>query len=156
MKNKNLKTIFILILTITFLLCILFVVASYAIKIRSEGEQKASINVSSNKKLQSENKLKNKDVDFQPYMNEMQVKIKKNWNPPNSLKSKRIIVLFKIGKDGKLLSAKILKSSGSKKADNAALKALQDAQPFKALPKQCKDKSINVQFTFDYNVWGKK
>lgn len=64
--------------------------------------------------------------------------------------------MFKIGKDGKLLSAKILKSSGNKKAYNAALKALQNTQPFKPLPVQYKGKDINVQFTFDYNVWGKK
>lgn len=64
--------------------------------------------------------------------------------------------MFKIRKDGKLLSAKVLKSSGNKDIDKAALKALEDTQPLKPLPSKFKGKNADIQFTFDYNVHDKK
>lgn len=107
------------------------------------------------KKLPSKKQFKDGDIDFNPYMQELQVSIKKNWNPPKRPKSNQVVLLFKIRKDGKLLSAKVLKSSGNKDIDKAALKALEDTQPFKPLPSKFKGKNVDIQFTFDYNVWGK-
>ena len=42
-----------------------------------------------------------------------------------------------------------------KKVDDAALKAVEAAAPFKSLPEGFKGKSIDVEFTFDYKVLGK-
>ena len=102
----------------------------------------SNINYSSNEK----------DVDFKPYMNELQRKIKLNWSPPKGNESKNVIVLFKISKDGQLLSSKIQKTSGSFAVDRAALKAVQLAAPFKPLPINFNEESIDIQFSFDYNV----
>lgn len=96
------------------------------------------------------------EPDFGPYMRELQRSIKQNWNPPKGNSSRRIVVLFKVAKDGKLLALKIYKSSGNIMADRAALKAVETTAPFRPLPEKFKGKSVDIQFTFDYNVFNKR
>ncbi len=95
-----------------------------------------------------------KEPDFGPYMRELQRRIKMNWDPPKGNESKRVVLLFKIAKDGRLLSCRVFKSSGLQNADSAALNAVKLAAPFKPLPPEFKGQSIDIQFTFDYNVFG--
>ena len=95
-----------------------------------------------------------REPDFGPYMRELQRRIKINWNPPKGNESKRVVLLFKIAKDGRLLSCSVFKSSGLPSADKAALDAVKLTAPFKPLPAEFKGSSIDIQFTFDYNVFG--
>jgi TonB family protein len=95
-----------------------------------------------------------KEPDFGPYMRELQRRIKMNWDPPKGNESKRVVLLFKIAKDGRLLSCSVFKSSGLQNADAAALNAVKLAAPFRPLPPEFKGASIDIQFTFDYNVFG--
>ncbi len=95
-----------------------------------------------------------REPDFGPYMRELQRKIKLNWDPPKGNESKRVVLLFKIAKDGRLLSCRVHKSSGLQSADQAALKAVELTAPFRPLPGDFKGQSIDIQFTFDYNVFG--
>ena len=77
-----------------------------------------------------------------------------NWDPPKGNESKRVVLLFKIAKDGRLLSCRVFKSSGLPNADKAAINAVQLTAPFRPLPAEYKASSIDIQFTFDYNVFG--
>lgn len=95
-----------------------------------------------------------REPDFGPYMRELQRRIKMNWDPPKGNESKRVVLLFKIARDGRLLSCKVNKSSGLPSADQAALKAVELTAPFRPLPADFKGQSIDIQFTFDYNVFG--
>ena len=95
-----------------------------------------------------------REPDFGPYMRELQRRIKLNWDPPKGNESKRVVLLFKIAKDGRLLSCRVHKSSGLPSADQAALKAVELTAPFRPLPADFKGQSIDIQFTFDYNVFG--
>ncbi len=95
-----------------------------------------------------------KEPDFGPYMRELQRRIKMNWDPPKGNESKRVVLLFKIAKDGRLLSCSVFKSSGLQNADKAAINAVHLAAPFRPLPPEYKGQSIDIQFTFDYNVFG--
>ena len=95
-----------------------------------------------------------REPDFGPYMRELQRRIKMNWDPPKGNESKRVVLLFKIAKDGRLLSCSVFKSSGLQNADKAALNAVHLAAPFRPLPPEFKGQSIDIQFTFDYNVFG--
>ena len=95
-----------------------------------------------------------REPDFGPYMRELQRRIKLNWNPPKGNESKRVVLLFKIAKTGRLLSCRVFKSSGLPSADQAALKAVELTAPFRPLPPDFKGASIDIQFTFDYNVFG--
>lgn len=95
-----------------------------------------------------------REPDFGPYMRELQRRIKMNWDPPKGNESKRVVLLFKIARDGRLLSVRVFKSSGVPNADKAALSAVELTAPFKPLPPEFKGGSIDIQFTFDYNVFG--
>jgi TonB family protein len=52
-----------------------------------------------------------------------------------------------------LQESRIERSSGDAAVDKAAMAALQKAAPFPPLPGNRKD-PVDVQFTFDYNVYG--
>lgn len=95
-----------------------------------------------------------REPDFGPYMRDLQRRIKMNWDPPKGNESKRVVLLFKIAKDGRLLSARVFKSSGLPSSDKAALNAVELTAPFRPLPADFKGSSIDIQFTFDYNVFG--
>ena len=95
-----------------------------------------------------------KEPDFGPYMLDLQRRIKMNWDPPKGNESKRVVLLFKISKDGRLLSVSVHKSSGLATADNAAINAVKLTAPFRPLPPEFRGSSVDIQFTFDYNVLG--
>ena len=95
-----------------------------------------------------------REPDFGPYMRELQRRIKLNWDPPKGNESKTVVLLFKIARDGRLLSSKVHRSSGLPSADQAALKAVELTAPFRPLPADFKGQSIDIQFTFDYRVFG--
>lgn len=92
-------------------------------------------------------------VDFGAYMSELQRRIKKAWFPPRDLETKRVVVVFKIGRDGHLMKLRLERGSGAAVADNAALKAVETAAPFAPLPDGA-DEDVDIQFTFDYSVFG--
>jgi TonB family protein len=96
------------------------------------------------------------DVDFGPYMANLQRNIKHSWHPPKGNESKRVVVLFKIHKNGQLTNLRIDHSSGLAIADQAALRAIETAAAnFHALPEGASD-DVDIQFTFDYNVFSGK
>lgn len=92
------------------------------------------------------------EVDFGPYMQNLQKSIKKQWDPPKSDTSKRVVLLFTIQREGKIIKHSVFKSSGDEETDQAAIDALYKASPFGKLPRKFKGKSVDVQFTFDYNA----
>ena len=103
------------------------------------------------------NDNKSEDLgDFKPYMKNMQKTIKEQWDPPKGTESKRVVLLYTINKKGEVIKSSVFKSSGDEEMDNAALEALNAAAPFGKLPKSFKGKSVDVQFTFDYKVFGSK
>ncbi len=87
-----------------------------------------------------------------PYMRDLEQRIKKNWSPPKGDSSKRVVITFTIGRDGRLLSHQITKSSGVPLADRAAMSAIELTAPFRPLPPEFKGSSVPIEFTFDYNV----
>ncbi len=92
------------------------------------------------------------DVDFGPYMADLQRRIKRAWFPPKGNESKRVVVVFQVHKNGEMSNLRLDHSSGFALADQAALQAVQNAAPFRPLPPGAQD-SVDIQFTFDYNVF---
>lgn len=90
--------------------------------------------------------------NFGPYMAELQRRIKRAWYPPKDSLTKRVVVSFRIHRGGELSHLKIDKSAGTADADRAALAAVENASPFMPLPAGA-DESVDIQFTFDYNVY---
>lgn len=95
------------------------------------------------------------EADFAPYMRELQRKIKSNWHPPVNYDSKRVSVFMKIDKAGNLVACSIYQSSGFKNADKAVLDAVYKTAPFRPLPNEYKGKTVDIIFTFDFNVYSK-
>ena len=95
-----------------------------------------------------------RQADWGPYMRNLEARIRRNWNPPKGDTSKRVVIYFKISRDGKLLSMNVVKSSGLALADQAARAAIQQSAPFPPLPPEYKGSNIDIDFTFDYNVLG--
>jgi TonB family protein len=93
-----------------------------------------------------------KDVDFGPYMAELQRRIKRAWFPPKDARSKRVKVIFKVHRNGEITNLRLANSSGLTAADEAALKAIQTAAPFHPLPAGA-PVDVDIEFTFDYNVF---
>ena len=101
----------------------------------------------------STQKLMEQNPDmFKNYMYNMQTKIKSNWNPPSQDVSRGVTLLYTINRDGTLKKYRVLKSSGVKELDDAAIEALKRSFPSEPLPEGFGGKSVDVQFTFDYNV----
>ncbi len=94
------------------------------------------------------------EPDFGPYIAELQRRIRRNWAPPVEDRSKRVVALFKVSRDGRLLSLRIQQSSGSPAADQAAMAAVRASAPFKQLPPNYPGNDIDVQFIFDYEIYG--
>ena len=105
-----------------------------------------------NKASNTQNNIQD-GVDFGQYMRNLQKRIKKNWNPPKGNQSKRVVLNFSLDRKGKVLKYSIVQSSGVKAVDDAAVKALKEAEPFGNLPKKFTKDAVDVQFTFDYNVF---
>ena len=95
-----------------------------------------------------------KDVDFGPYMAELQRRVKRNWIPPEQGNSRRSVLRFSISRNGEVSNLRVGKSSGNPDSDAAAMDAVRRAAPFRTLPTAYKQRNIDIQFTFDINVFG--
>lgn len=92
------------------------------------------------------------DIDFAPYMSDLQRRIKRAWFPPKGMETKVVVAVFKVHQHGELSDLKVNKSSGAAIADKAALKAVENAAPFRPLPTGSPE-NVDISFTFDYNVF---
>lgn len=145
MHNPKSKTISapIVLISSTILLSTIFIAPSFSTEPLTEDGQ------SSNKPIAA-----TADLDFGPYMADLQRRIKRAWFPPRGNETRKVTVIFKVHADGKVSDIKLDKSSGVEPADAAALSAITNASPFRMLPAGA-PKVVDIQFTFDYNVFSK-
>lgn len=74
------------------------------------------------------------DFKFHWYLNNVQQKLERFWNPPTENNQIKVVVHFIIFNDGNISEPSIRKSSGSSTVDNLALRAVKLAAPFGRLP----------------------
>lgn len=96
------------------------------------------------------------DVDYGAFMADLQKRISRNWIPPRGQESRKVVLLFYVGRDGRLIKVDVKKSSGEPDVDRAAIEAVQVSSPFTSVPPQMKEDVLPVEFTFDYNVLNPK
>jgi TonB family protein len=94
------------------------------------------------------------DTDFGPYMAELKRRVKRNWIPPEQGNSRRSVLRFSISRAGEVSNLRVGKTSGNPDSDAAAMDAVSKTAPFESLPSEYKGKNIDIQFTFDINVFG--
>lgn len=90
-------------------------------------------------------------ADFNPYMNTMYCTIKKNWHPTENSDAGKVVVSYKIKRDGTIIEPKVV-SSTNKELNQSAIEAIEKSSPLQPLPKKCKKDLIEVSFTFNYNL----
>lgn len=90
-------------------------------------------------------------VDFNSYMNTMYSSIKKNWHPTENSGTGKVVISYKIKRDGTIIEPKIV-SSTNKALNKYAIEAIKKSSPLQPLPKRCKRDLIEVSFTFNYNL----
>ena len=90
-------------------------------------------------------------ADFNSYMNTMYSSIKKNWHPTENSDAGKVVVSYKIKRDGTIIEPKVV-SSTNKALNQSAIEAIEKSSPLQPLPKKCKKDLIEVSFTFNYNL----
>ena len=86
------------------------------------------------------------------YIKEIELSIKTNWTPPVGSNLKKASVKFTVNKDGELVSNVLFSSSGMADFDKSALDAIEMSKPFPPLPDALNRDSLDIVFTFDFNV----
>lgn len=92
-----------------------------------------------------------RDINWKPYVSEVQYWIKQNWSPPIDSISRLTTITFQILSDGSVRNVAISKSSGDDSVDQDGLKTVRKAAPFLPLPEGVSD-HVSMEFTFNYNV----
>lgn len=91
---------------------------------------------------------------FTSYALRIRDKIGANWKPVGGYLApegeKRVVVTFKILKDGRISDLQVEKPSGISFLDQSALRAVFNAQPFPPLPSDFNQESLGVHFGFEY------
>jgi len=94
------------------------------------------------------------NIDITSYLNQLQQRVKQQWLPEVSQSSRRTVLNFTINRSGQLSNLQLAQTSGFSLTDQAALNAIQRAAPFAPLPTGYTSNHIDIQFTFNINVYG--
>jgi len=99
-----------------------------------------------------------REMMYRSYMERLREKIEGIWSYPDEAARSGIygdlVIRFVIRKDGSLGSVRVLRTSGHSMLDEAALKALRDAEPYWPLPAGWDRSSLTVTGHFIYNLYG--
>ncbi len=94
------------------------------------------------------------DTGIAAYLQELQQRVKQQWVPELTQTSRRTVLHFTINRSGEINGLVIAQSSGFGVTDQAALSAVKRAAPFGPLPSAYPENHIDIQFTFNINVYG--
>lgn len=99
-----------------------------------------------------------KELRYYSYMQRLKEKIERIWRYPPQAAEKGIYgdlyIRFTINKDGRLGNIELLRTSGYRDLDEAAIRALKDAEPFWPLPDEWKKEDLIITGHFIYSLYG--
>jgi TonB family protein len=100
--------------------------------------------------------LISKDPVFGPYLVDLQRRIKRSWFPPRGHESDTVSVTFQVDRMGRLIALGLVTESGHLPSDLAALKAIENAPPFRPLPEVAREvQSFDLTFGSDLYSGGR-
>ncbi len=67
--------------------------------------------------------------------------------------SREVVVRFFISPNGKASKVRLVKSTPVKAANEAAIRAVENSEPFPTLPLRLQSTGAEVEYTLKYNVW---
>ena len=85
------------------------------------------------------------------YLKELHRRIKRSWTPPPG-ETRTAEILFRIQRNGKVVSMKLARSSGDSESDDAAMVAIGGCAPFKTLPADFPSDYLDLLYTFNYTA----
>jgi len=99
-----------------------------------------------------------KELKYYTYMMRLKERIEGIWKYPNEAASRGIYgdlyIRFTIKKNGMLGDTELVRTSGHRSLDEAAMKALKDAEPFWPLPDEWGKDAITITGHFVYSLYG--
>lgn len=99
-----------------------------------------------------------KDLRYLGYLQRLKERIEHIWIYPPDAAAKGIygdlVIEFTIKKNGSLGAVELLRTSGHKNLDDAAMKALREAEPFWPLPKEWGMEAYSIVGHFFYTIYG--
>ncbi len=88
----------------------------------------------------------------------MQRKIAEHWDPVygefEKRGGRRVVVFFKVLREGDIVDLRVEKSSGKELLDKSALTAIMKANPLPPLPHEFDGSELRVHFGFEYSGEG--
>lgn len=95
-----------------------------------------------------------KGVDFGWWLRRFVAHVKSNWFIPAmaQITSGRVVITFNVHRNGFITDIEVIKSSGHRALDSAAVNALRTSSPTVALPPEYPDDKAFFTVTFLYNV----
>ena len=98
------------------------------------------------------------EFKFLIYNRRLKERIESIWIYPSEAASKGIygdlIIRFTIKKNGQLGAVELVRTSGHKSLDDAAIKALKDGAPYWPLPKEWNLEGYTIEGHFIYTIYG--
>jgi protein TonB len=94
--------------------------------------------------------LQASDFPFTLYLQTVQRKIHERWTPPPREAGGRAVIVFEINRDGSVGRPMVEDSSGDPQYDQAALRAVIDANPFPPLPEGFRESILKIHLGFDF------
>ncbi|GAB4421597.1 MAG: energy transducer TonB [Thermodesulfovibrionales bacterium] len=99
-----------------------------------------------------------KEFKYYTYMMRLKEKIEGIWKYPNEAAARGIYgdlyIRFTIKRNGMLSDTELVRTSGHRSLDEAAMKALKDAEPFWPLPDEWGKDAISITGHFVYSLYG--
>ena len=99
-----------------------------------------------------------KEYKYYAYMQRLREKIEGVWNYPSEASERGIygdlLIRFSIKKDGRLGAVELMRTSGHKELDDAAMKALRAAEPYWPLPEEWDREAMTITGHFIYTLYG--
>lgn len=86
-------------------------------------------------------------VDFGPYLLDLNRRIKRAWFPPRGSEARNAKAIFKVHRSGDMTNLRLTLSTGMAEADQALLKAVENASPFRPLPDNS-PQDVDFEFSF--------
>ncbi|WP_414589859.1 TonB family protein, partial [Scytonema sp. PCC 10023] len=94
------------------------------------------------------------DADMGAYLQQLQERVRQHWIPGLTQSSRRTVLHFTLSRAGLVSNLRVAQTSGLSMTDEAAVNAVKQAVPFAPLPTAYKEDYINIQFTFNINIYG--
>lgn len=98
------------------------------------------------------------EFPYEWYLNGIKSKIEGKWSTFDAAllsgEIKRVVIKFKILRNGKIENTEIELSSGFSFFDNSALRAVLSSNPLPPLPMDFKEESLEIHFGFEYEKTG--